>query len=160
SPDVHRQLGHLTGQAPAGVRHVPVEGIVLTDAELDHTLGIVLLREAGRLQVSATDAVRRIVEDDSRILAVTRAFADVSFHEMLPDQPMGLCYRDGTRSGLTVTGFTVPAGPPRFAREEREGHTVGVLVRDDATGGTCAFVPGSGGLDEDLLARLGAADLV
>ena len=139
---------------------MPVEGIVLTDAELDHTLGIVLLREARRLQVAATDAVRRVIEDDSRLLPVTRAFADVTVTELVPDQPLGLCYRDGTPSGLRVTCFPVPAGPPRFAREERPAHTVGLLVRDEHTGGTCAFVPGCGDLDDALLARLGGAELV
>jgi pyrroloquinoline quinone biosynthesis protein B len=160
SPDVHDQLRRLTPGVPNGYRHVPVEGIVLTDAELDHTLGVVLLREARRLQVLATDAVRRVIEDDSRILAVTRAFAEVTVTELLPDLATGLCYRDGSASGLTVTCFPVPAGPPRFAREERPGHTVGLVIRDEATGGTCAFVPGCGGLDDDLLARLAASDLV
>ena len=160
SPDVHTQLARLSSAAPTGYRHVPVEGIVLTDAELDHTLGVVLLREARRLQVLATDAVRRVIEDDSRVLAVTRAFADVTVTELMMDVPTGLCYRDGTASGLTVTCFPVPAGPPRFAREERPGHTVGIIVRDESSGGSCAFVPGCGGLDEALLARLGGADLV
>lgn len=160
SPDVREQLGRLSPAAPAGVRHVPVEGIVLTDAELDHTLGIVLLREARRLQLAATDAVRRVIEDDSRILPVTRAFADVVVQELVPGRPLGLCYRDGTASGLTVECFPVPAGPPRFAREERPGHTVGLTIRDTHTGGSCTFIPGCGGLDSGLLARLAATDLV
>ncbi len=160
SPDVRDQLGRLSLEPPAGVRHVPVEGIVLTDAELDHTLGIALLREARRLRLAATDAVRRVIEDDSRILTVTRAFADVSVDELVPDRPLGLCYGDGTSSGLRVTCFPVPAGPPRFASEERQGHTVGVVVREEATGRSCAFVPGCGALDDGLTARLAAADLV
>ena len=160
SPDVRDQLGRLAGRTPQGVRHVPVEGVVLTDAELDHTLGIVLLREARRLQISATEAVRRVIEDDSRLLPVTRAFADVSVTELAPDRPTELCYRDGTGSGLWVTCFPVPAGPPRFAREEWPNHTVGLMIQDARTGGRCAFIPGCGGLDDSLLARLAAADLV
>ena len=160
SPDVRDQLGRLSFPTPTGTRHVPVEGIVLTDAELDHTLGIVLLREARRLQVAATDAVRRVIEDDSRLLPVARAFAEVTVTELALDRPVGLCYRDGTPSGLRVTCFPVPAGPPRFARDARPGHTVGLTIQDAATGGTCAFVPGCGGLDEALLARLQVADLL
>jgi pyrroloquinoline quinone biosynthesis protein B len=160
SPDVREQLGRLAIPAPQGVRHVPVEGVVLTDAELDHTLGIVLLREARRLQIAATDAVRRVIEDDSRLLPVTRAFAEVSVTELMPDRSTELCYRDGTGSGLRVTCFPVPAGPPRFAREERPNHTVGLAIQDDRTGGTCAFLPGCGDLDQGLMARLAAADLV
>jgi pyrroloquinoline quinone biosynthesis protein B len=160
SPDVRDQLGRLTSGAPTGIRHVPVEGIALTDAELDHTLGLVLLREARRLQVVATDAVRRVIEDDSRLLPVTRAFAEVGVTELAADRTLGLCYRDGTFTGLRVTAFPVPAGPPRFAREERPGHTVGLVIEDERTGGTCAFVPGCGGLDDGLLARLDEAELV
>ena len=160
SPDVHAQLGRLELPAPAGARHSPVEGVVLTDAELDHTLGIVLLREARRLQVTATDGVRQMLEEDTRLLPVTRAFAEVRFDELLPDRAQGLCYRDGSPSGIRVTAFPVPAGPPRFARAEHPGHTVGLVLEDERTGGTFAFVPGCGDLDDALIARLDRTDLV
>ena len=57
SPDVREQIACLPHAAVTGVRHVPVEGIVLTDAELDHTLGVTLLREGRHLQLIATAAV-------------------------------------------------------------------------------------------------------
>ncbi|MDQ3426984.1 MAG: MBL fold metallo-hydrolase, partial [Gemmatimonadota bacterium] len=53
SPDVHAQLARLPARQSRGIRQSPVEGVVLTDAELDHSLGIVLLREARDLQVAA-----------------------------------------------------------------------------------------------------------
>jgi pyrroloquinoline quinone biosynthesis protein B len=133
---------------------------VVTDAELDHTVGILLLREARRLQLCATASVIRVLEADSRILPVTRAFAEVKVTTMVPESETSLCYRDDGSSGLTVESFTVPAGPPRFAREDIPGHTVGLIVRDQATGGACAFVPGCGDLDPMLLKRLAGVDLV
>ena len=160
SPDVREQLDCLPAPIPAGVRHVPVEGIVATDAELDHTMGIVLLREARRLQLYVTRAVRRILERDSRILPVTQAFAQVQVTEMELEETVPLCYRDGTESTISILPFEVPAGPPRFAQEPAAGHTVGLILRDEATGGSCAYVPGCGGLDETLLQRLGDTDLL
>jgi len=160
SPDVHAQLARLPVGEPAGMRQVPLEGVVLTDAELDHTLGILLLREGRFLQVYATPAVQRIVEDDSRILPVTRAFAEVRLADLPVGGTTALSYRDGCPSGLSVSSFPVPAGPPRFTSGDQPGHTVGLLIRDEAGGGACAFVPGSGGLDETLLGVLGQADLV
>jgi len=160
SPDVREQLTRLPTPVPEGSRHVPVEGIVVTDAELDHTVGIVLLREARHLQLCATPSVLRVLEEDSRILPVTRAFAEVRITHMVPGSPLSLCYRDGGATGLVVESFAVPAGPPRFAREDLPGHTVGLIVRDQAGGGACAFVPGCGDLDPSLLARLAAADLL
>ncbi len=160
SPDVHAQLASIPAEAPSGMRHVPVEGVVLTDAELDHTLGVLLLREGRFLQIHATAAVRDIIERDSRIVPVTRAFAEVRMIDLALGQAVPLAYRDGCPSGLTVTSFAVPAGPPRFAGGDVPGHTVGVTVRDEATGGTCAFVPGCGGLDDGLLEILGGAELM
>ncbi len=160
SPDVHAQLARIPGPEPRGMRHVPIEGVVLTDAELDHTLGIVLLREGRYLQLYATPAAQSVIERDSSVLPVTRAFAEVRVEPLAIGGSTALGYRDGCPAGLTVTAFPVPAGPPRFASEELPGHTVGLLVRDDATGGVCAFVPGCGGLDRTLLDRLAGAELV
>ena len=147
-------------EAPTGMRQVPVEGVVLTDAELDHTLGVLLLREGRYLHIYATQAVRSIVEHDSRIVPVTRAFAEVRLEDLPVGGSTPLSYRDGCPSGLTVSSFPVPAGPPRFASGNHPGHTVGLLLRDEATGGSCAFVPGCGGLDQTLLDLLGRAELV
>ena len=161
SPDVREQLGRLDGSpSPDAVRHVPVEGIVATDAELDHTLGIALLREARHLQLYATPAVSAVLDEDSRILPVTGAFAEVTRRPLVLERCVELHYRDGSPSGLSVEPFAVPGDPPRFARRELPGHTVGLLIHDSATGGTAAFVPGCGGLDAGLLDRLGTAELV
>jgi pyrroloquinoline quinone biosynthesis protein B len=145
---------------PDGVRHVPVEGIVTTDAELDHTVGIVLLREARQLQLYATSAIRSILERESRFLPVTQAFAEVEVTEMPLGKRIPLRYRDGQTSGLSVEPFEVPAGPPRFALRAATGHTVGLTLRDEATGGSCAFVPGCGDLDQSLLRRFEETDLL
>jgi pyrroloquinoline quinone biosynthesis protein B len=160
SPDVHAQLARIPGPEPRGMRHVPIEGVVLTDAELDHTLGIVLLREGRFLQLYATPAAQSVIERDSSVLPVTRAFAEVRVEPLAIGGSTALGYRDGCPAGLTVTAFPFPACPPRFASEALPGHTVGLLVRDDATGGVCAFVPGCGGLDRTLLDRLAGAELV
>jgi len=142
------------------VRHVPVEGVLLTDAELDHSLGVVLLREARHLPLYATAAIRSVLERDSRILPVTRAFADAPVTDLIPDAPARLNYRDGSWSGLSAEAFVVPAGPPRFASHADEGHTVGLFLREDPGGRTCAFVPGCGDLSPALLSRLSAADVL
>ena len=142
------------------MRHVPIEGVVLTDGEIDHSLGVVLLREGKRVPLYATAAVRSVLEYDSRILPMTRAFAEVPFTELPLDAPIKLLHADGTDSGLTVEAFSVPAGPPQFALVAPEGHTVGLLLRETETGRTCVFVPGCGGLTPALRDRLTQADVL
>jgi pyrroloquinoline quinone biosynthesis protein B len=160
SPDVRAQIERLGGGTPATTRYSPVEGIVLTDAELDHTLGITLLREARAMQLWATRGVLDILSEDSRLLPVTQAFADMPVTELAAGRAAPLTARDGSSAGLTVEAVPVAGDPPRFARRDTRGHTSAVIVREPATGGACAFVPGCAALDDALLATLAAANLV
>src|SRR5262249_41867109 len=152
SPDIRDQLRRLhTEVAPETIRQTPVEGVLVTDAEIDHTLGLILLREGRSLSVYATQAVRAILDRDSHMLPLIRAFGEVRVTDLVLDAPTPLCYRDGSSSGLSVQAFEVPAGPPRFASANDHGHTVGFMLRDTRTDVACGFVPGCGDLDEALL---------
>jgi pyrroloquinoline quinone biosynthesis protein B len=142
------------------MRTVPVEGVILTDAELDHTLGIVLLREARQLRVYATEGVAAVLEADSRILPTTRAFADVDLVRLPLDRAIPLRDREGQPAGLTIEAFAVPGDPPRFASLGAPDQTIGLLIHDPATNGTLAFVPGSRELDSAVHARLARASLI
>jgi pyrroloquinoline quinone biosynthesis protein B len=160
SPDVREQLSWLPSNgAPPTIRHVPIEGVLLTDAEIDHSLGIVLLREARHLPLYATAAIQSILDLDSGFLPIARTFADMPMTELPLEHAIPLGYRDGTATGLTVEAFPVPAGPPRFAERAGEGHTVGLLVRERA-GAVCAFVPGCADLTSPLLDRFAQADVL
>jgi pyrroloquinoline quinone biosynthesis protein B len=161
SPDIREQLRRLqTEVAPGTIRQTPIEGVLVTDAEIDHTFGLVLLREARFLSVYATRAVHAILDRDSHVLPLIRAFGDVRVTNLALNSPVPLCYRDGSPSGLSVEAFAVPAGPPRFASNDEQGHTVGFMLREAGTAVACAFVPGCGDLDAALLARLAEAQAV
>src|SRR6266566_1074892 len=59
SPDLRTQLAaHRSLWPPSGSRATPLRAVVLTDGEIDHTLGLLLLREsADRLPVYAPAGV-------------------------------------------------------------------------------------------------------
>ncbi len=160
SPDVRDQVQQLNGHAPDGYRHVPIEGVVLTDAELDHSLGLVLLREGRKLRVYATEAVENMLTADSRLLSVARAFADVRVTRLQVGQTTPLTLRDGGDAGLTIEPLVVAADPPRFAARNEAGHTVGLIITESATGTRCAYLPGCGAIDDALLARLAGSAMI
>lgn len=161
SPDVRDQLTKLSSfSAHGGVRHVPIEGVLLTDAEVDHSLGIVLLREGRFLPLYTTAATYAVLDRHSRFLPVTRAFADVPWTELPLDRSVALKDRRGQEAGLAVEAFAVPAGPPAFAGDAAIGHTVGLLVRESERGTSCAFIPACGDLTAELLNRLARVDVV
>ena len=142
------------------MRQVPIERLVFTDAELDHTLGILLLREARALTILATNAVAHVMEHDTRILPILRAFGTVTVDPLPLDRQVRLNGPSGIPSGLTLEAFAVPGHAPRFASEHQPGHTVGLLIRDVDAGATLAYVPGCGAIDDEVARHLDGADAV
>ena len=66
SPDIQSQIEsfpdlHLPIRAAAG--WCRLQAVLLTDAELDHTLGLLLMREGRGLEVHATESVHDTLSD-------------------------------------------------------------------------------------------------
>ncbi|HEY3594048.1 MAG TPA: MBL fold metallo-hydrolase, partial [Polyangiaceae bacterium] len=59
SPEIRAQIESFGGLHPRAPRDTPIQGIVLTNGDLDHCLGLLSLRESQPLAVYATPAVRR-----------------------------------------------------------------------------------------------------
>ncbi|MFI1853126.1 pyrroloquinoline quinone biosynthesis protein PqqB [Streptomyces sp. NPDC020480] len=101
-PDLH------PGPRP---RHTPLAGVVLTDAELDHTLGIARLREAADgVDVLATAPVRRALLDGLHLGDVLGPYTTLRWRR-LDTAPVPLA--EG--STLTVGAVPVSAKRPRYA---------------------------------------------
>src|SRR5213592_288375 len=65
SPDIRAQIESFGPLHPSAgkSRNSPIEGVLLTNADLDHTLGLMLLREGEQLRVHATSNVRRALTE-------------------------------------------------------------------------------------------------
>lgn len=159
SPDIRAQVATLPTQT-AGLRSVPFEAIVLTDAELDHTLGLALVREARTLALYMTPATRDVLEADSRLLPVVRAFASVAVHPLSVGARAELLHADGSPSGLTVEAIPLGEGhSPRFSSVNAPGVACALIIRDSA-GSVLAYVPCCAEVDSSLREALATANLV
>ena len=58
SPEIRAQIEACPELWPRAERHSPIAGILLTNGDLDHCLGLLSLRESHPLTLYATDAVR------------------------------------------------------------------------------------------------------
>src|SRR5207248_9052039 len=78
SPDLRMQLAAHDELWPRGMRGSPIGSVVLTDGEIDHTLGLLLLREsATRLPVYAPGGVTTLLGDEWPLYRVLSAYAGV-----------------------------------------------------------------------------------
>ena len=71
SPDLRQQIESSPELQPSSrTRTSPVAGVVLASADLDHVLGLLLLRELHPFQVWATDAVIQVVRDENSMFGM------------------------------------------------------------------------------------------
>nr|WP_245806366.1 pyrroloquinoline quinone biosynthesis protein PqqB [Cryptosporangium aurantiacum] len=138
SPDVRAQVEAFPGLHPSGDRVTPLEAVLLTDAELDHTLGLLLVREARALRLYATPAVHETLCDGSGLLRLLERYCAVEWRAVVPGADVTLT------DGLSCRAFDVPTTKrDRFGAGAGFGRVVGYRLTDERTGGTLVYLPGA-----------------
>lgn len=131
SPDIRTQLLGQPLLAPGpGPRETPIRGALLTDAELDHTAGLLILREGAGFRVWAPGAALRA-------LAGTRVVIDC-YHRW-NWTPVDDEFAFG---GLRARVLGVHDKPPRYAEPGPGPWAVAYRISDPATGGALVYAPG------------------
>ncbi len=157
SPDLRQQLEGLRLEPAHDVRAAPMAGILLTDAEIDHTAGLLLARESSTpLQVYGSEAVRGALADGYPVLSVLDHYCGVEWHTLEPERSLAL---DG--SALEVEAFPAGGDAPRYlGGNGADVEAIGLTFRDRGTGGVLTYVPGLARLGDAVLERLEASDAV
>lgn len=167
SPDIRQQINDRSQLHPrSGLRHSPIAGVILTNADVDHIAGLLTLRESQPLTVYGSARVQNTLRENSIFNVLNPAFVareEISLdHAFLPILP------DGQPSGLEVTAFAVPGKVALYLEDEKagpgfgtqEGDTVGLQLRDVETRQSFFYIPGCAAMPDDLRSRLNGADLV
>jgi pyrroloquinoline quinone biosynthesis protein B len=157
SPDARQQLEALPARELNGVRGPPVAGVLLTDAEIDHTAGLLLLRESqAPVRVFGAEDVEHALRSGFPVLEVLEHYCGAEWQTLEPERARPL---DG--SSLTVEPFETGGDAPRYLDgTDVELQASGFVFRDDSSGGVLTYVPGLARLDEGVLSRLAASDAV
>jgi pyrroloquinoline quinone biosynthesis protein B len=157
SPDLPQQLKAL---APGEVDHVrspPVAGVLLTDAEIDHTAGLLLLRESSApVRVLGDRGVERALRSGYPVLTILERYCGAEWQTLEPERTTPL-----QGSSLTVEPFSVGGDAPRYLEgSDLELEASGFVFRDRASGAVATYVPGLARLDDRVLDRFASSDLV
>jgi pyrroloquinoline quinone biosynthesis protein B len=178
SPDLRVQIDATPELWPStnnGPRHSPIRDVILTGAEVDQSLGLLLLREFHRFRVHATPSVRKILTEDNSIFGVLARFAgQVEWHDLPLDRPF-------TAGGAKLEVLLPPnTGFPGFVTAQRAKElnpveaAIGLLISPQSTTSSgagnpacsrlssrqLAFLPSTGSISDALLERLQACDVL
>jgi pyrroloquinoline quinone biosynthesis protein B len=146
------------------LRSSPIEGVVLTGADVDAIAGLLHLRERQPFAIHASERVLGVLKANP-IFGVL-AEDCVRRQALSLGRPFELRHVDGSGSGLEVELFDVPGKVALYLETGRSsdelagkaGDTVGVEVRAD--GRRLLYIPGCAQMNDALKRRLAGASVV
>lgn len=114
-PDLHAQIASFPALAPQGdVRATSIAGVLLTSADLDNVLGLMVLREGPPVHVYATAGVQRALQVGGLAFSQLLAnYAPPVWHEPATSRS-ALPPLRGPTSGLEYQVFEVDTHQPRY----------------------------------------------
>ena len=165
SPDLAIQIQGFSELGPRkeSPRNTPVAGIFLTNADLDHVLGVFSLREGDGLEIVATKAVQAIAERCLGMETVLNSFCGSCWHEPVFGNPAPVTFPKGTPHGLQYRAIELGGKAPRFASSfgmGDPGQSVAYEFLDNRTDSRLVVAPDVAQANGELLDALKAADIV
>ena len=154
SPDVRDQLARFPALHPRpGTRDLPLDTIVLTNADLDHVLGLLVLRESLPYRIVSTAWVRDALLKNNAVFRIL----EPAWGLVKLDEPL---YFD-RENGLEARLFPVPGKVPTHLaqlRIERAGsHSRGSYYRHSHAVEESSTSPAMRAMDGGIMAELEAA---
>ncbi len=167
SPDLRTQIEANSFLHPRGnVRHSPISGVLLTSADLDQSLGLLLLRELQPLQIFATASIRRILREDNSMFSMLHRTADQArWNDIVPGIAFGLSSKTGEQLGSECLPVSVATRFPRYVTAKRAAEleqneaVVGLILRS-SSGKRLGYFPAVAHLDQTLVQQLDSLDVL
>ena len=172
SPDLRSQIEatpelHPRLDRPGGCRNTPVAGIVLTSADLDNVLGLLLLREFQSLTVYATRSLRSILTEENTCFGVLeREPGQAVWRDIRAGQPFDVPLPDGRASGIRCEPLSLDGAYPEYVSAARRGSlpaseaVLALVVEDTTSHARTLFAPALPRVDEVFLRRAAECDLL
>ncbi len=143
-------------QPKGGVRHSPISAVVLTNAEVDSSAGLLALRERQPLVLFGTQATLDAI-------GANRMF-DVVDRDVAPRRAVALREQFEPLPGVKLELFAIPGKVPLWLEEGNVStDDIGeatVCVAVEAAGKKLVYAPGCAHVTEDLDARITNADVL
>jgi len=160
SPDILAQIRANPALQPgAGLRDTGIAGIVLIDAQIDHTTGLFMLREGKPLDVWCTAQVHEDLTTGNPVFNVLAHFCTVRWHAVAVQPPRPFAVPGA--AGLRFTPVPLSSKAPPYSPHRHDPHpgdNIGVLIEDIASGRTVFYAPGFGAMEAHLEPYLAGAD--
>lgn len=162
TPELHPRIAADGNE----IRQSPITGAVLLNADIDHVLGLLLLRELQPLAVHASNSVHSILTKDNSMFAMLQRIpGQVRWIEFKPGDLFSLLEPAAQDSGLRCralplgTHFPAYVSAPRRSQLSPLESSLGLIV-ESRSGQRLAYMPAVPGINEPLLDQLESCDML
>jgi len=162
SPDILVQLqANPMLQAGRNTRDSAIAGIVVVDGQIDHTTGLLMLRESVRpLPIWCTDSAYADLTGGHPVLNVLAHYCGVARHRIdLEGESFSI---DGV-THVRWRAVPLKSKPPPYSPSRESpmpGDNIALVIEDAATKQSVLYAPGLGAVDERLWQAMQAAQCV
>jgi pyrroloquinoline quinone biosynthesis protein B len=147
---------------PHSFRNTPIRGVLLTNADLDHLLGLFCLREGTGFQIYATSAVRSVAEQVLGVETILACFCSPQWREPSFKDFVPLTEDPGLEPELLYRAIELPGKPPPFVRNSvplpSEGHSIAYQFQDRRTNKRLLVAPDVAAMTPPLQQALHTSD--
>jgi pyrroloquinoline quinone biosynthesis protein B len=164
SPEIRQQIEGFDKLHPRSLRDTPIQGIVVTNGDLDHCLGLLSLRESQPLALYSTERILKGFSEGNVLYRTLQRFEGQAAWHLLElggaEAPLKLL--NGATSGLVMRAFAAPGKPALHLDQStaQGGDNFGVLIRDERSGKSLAYVSAVGASSAAVVAAASVADAV
>ena len=160
SPDIRTQLEAFPAMQPArSLRDTGIVGIVLIDSQIDHTTGLLVLREGQPLNIYCTDMVHQDLTTGHPLFNVLGHYCGVKWHSVPLEA--GADFMINGVEDLRFTAVPLSSKAPPYSPHRHDPHlgdNISVRVEDLRSGKNLYYAPGLGKIESHILPYMEEAD--
>lgn len=160
SPDLLAQHMSFPELQPGrAIRDSAIRSVVLMDAQIDHTTGLLMLREGRPLEIYCTDAAREDLTTGNPLFNTLEHYCGVRWHRVPIEA--GNQFPVLGAEGLSFTAVSLKSKAPPYSphrNNPHDGDNIGMRIRDPRSGKVLFYAPGLGEIERHLKPFLEDAD--
>ena len=159
SPDILAQIRATPELQPRhALRGSGIAAVALTDGQIDHVAGLLLLREGDRLPLYTTEHVREDLTEGLPVLRLLDHFCGVDWHRIAIDgRPFTI---DGIEE-IELQALPLVSKPPPFSPRRdapQPGDNIGFVIRDRRSRRSAFYAPGLAEIDDHVRREMAAVN--
>jgi len=161
SPDIRAQLEAFPAIQPKnGLRDTGIKAILLIDSQIDHTTGLLMLREGKPLDIYCTEMVKQDLTTGFPIFNMLSHYCTVNHHPIPID---GGSFTIPAITDLRFYTQSLKSKAPPYSphrHDPHDGDNIGLVIEQISTGKKVYYAPGLGEIEDHVMANILNADCV